>query len=77
MTIFLSPKNSGNPSYVSTRTSPLNRASMVERRVYNTDAESKVMQGMRRRKVKGVQKGEILETRGVHTLADTGPLGQL
>lgn len=50
---------------------------MVERRVYNTDAELKVMQGMRRRKVKGVQKGEILETRGVHTLADTGPLGQL
>jgi hypothetical protein len=50
---------------------------MVERRVYNTDAESNVMQGMRRRMVKGVQKVEILETRGVHTLADTSPLGQL
>jgi hypothetical protein len=50
---------------------------MVERRVYNTNAESKVMQGMRRRKVRGRYKVEILETRGIHTLADTGPLGQL
>lgn len=49
---------------------------MVKSRVYNTDAELNVMQSMRRRMVRGVRKVEILETRGVHTLADTSPLGQ-